>query len=56
VTQPIIFRSYGACPNYAGASFYKHFVPTGLRPISSKLFCYHGQKQRTNGASPALEE
>ena len=30
--------------NYVGPVGYKHFVPTGLRPFSYKLFCY----RRTN--------
>jgi hypothetical protein len=36
---------------YVGLVVYKHFVPTGLRPFSSKLGCYHGQEQHTNAAS-----
>ncbi len=28
----------------------EHFVPTGLRRFSRKLFYYHGQDQHTDGA------
>src|SRR5713101_5272594 len=55
VTHPIIFRSYGACPIMWGPIVYKHFVPSGLRPCSSKLPCYHGQEQPTNGALPGFK-
>jgi hypothetical protein len=47
VTHPIIFRSYGACPIIWGPIVYKHFIPTGLRPFSSKLSFYRGQEQHT---------
>ena len=52
MTHPIIFRSYGACPIILGPIVYKHFVPTGLRPFSMKLFHYHGNTltQQDNNA------
>ena len=43
MTHPIIFRSSGACPIILEPIVYKHFVPTGLRPFSSKLFGFHRQ-------------
>ena len=36
--------------NYIGPVGYKHFVPTGLKPISCQQLCYRAQQQHTNSA------
>src|SRR5437764_15015653 len=50
----IIFRSYGACLIYLGLIVYRHFVPTGLRPFSRKLFCHLEESNTLNGTLPSL--
>src|SRR6266699_2273157 len=50
MTHPKNISLLRSLPNYFEAIVYKHFVPAGLRPSSTKLFCYHGQEQHTNGA------
>ena len=52
ITCPLRFRSLELTQLFWRPLVYKHFVPTGLRWFSNKLFCHHGQGQYNDRTLP----